>query len=216
MRDPAPAAPAVSLVDEIASLLRERIYAQQYPAGSRLRQEQLSTELGVSRTPVREALRVLEQEGLVRLEPGQGARVVVGDRESLLAAYELRAVVDGLAARLAAGHGPTDARHLLRSIAVQRAALEPWQPDRYTAANVEFHEHVLLLSRNEYVVAQRPLLRMTAQVFAPVRLLERDRAELAVAEHTAIAAAVAAGDPDRAEQLARDHIRSTIDRLRIA
>ncbi|MTD14707.1 FCD domain-containing protein [Nakamurella sp. YIM 132087] len=208
------AAPAkVSLVEEISSLLRERIYDRRYPAGAALRQEQLSAELGISRTPVREALRVLEQEGLVRVEPGQGARVVMGDRDSLLAAYELRAVVDGLAARLAALRGPADARHLERSIATQRAALDPWQPLRYTEANVEFHEHVLMLSGNEYVLAQRPVLRMTAQVFAPVELLERERAVRAVAEHTAIAEAIAGGDPDAAEQLARAHIRTTIDDL---
>jgi DNA-binding FadR family transcriptional regulator len=113
----------IPLVDEIASVIRERIYTHRYPTGSWLRQEHLSAELGVSRTPLREALRVLEQEGLVQVEAGQGARVVTGDLDKLLDAYELRAVVDGLAARLAAERPHREQiRHLRRTIEVQRAA----------------------------------------------------------------------------------------------
>ena len=209
-------ATVVPLVDELASLLRERIYARRYPPGTWLRQEQLAAELGVSRTPLREALRALEQDGLVRLTPGQGARVVTGDLPTLLAAYELRAVVDGLAARLAAER-PAPAsrvRELYAVVARQRAALDPWEPQTYTALNVAFHEDVVHLSGNEFVVAQTPVLRMTAQVFAPVALVERDSAVRAVAEHTAIVGAIEAGDGPAAERLARAHIEATIAELR--
>jgi DNA-binding GntR family transcriptional regulator len=61
----------VGLADELASVVRERIYSRQYPTAARLRWKTLARELGVSRTPLREALRVLEQEGLVRVDPGQ-------------------------------------------------------------------------------------------------------------------------------------------------
>lgn len=209
-------ATAVPLVDELASLLRERIYARRYAPGTWLRQEQLAAELGVSRTPLREALRALEQDGLVRLTPGQGARVVTGDLPTLLAAYEVRAVVDGLAARLAAER-PAPAsrvRELYAVVARQRAALDPWEPHTYTALNVAFHEDVVHLSGNEFVVAQTPVLRMTAQVFAPVALVERDSAVRAVAEHTAIVGAIEAGDGPAAERLARAHIETTISELR--
>ena len=69
----------VRLVDEVAQELRERIYAGTYEAGMQLRQEQLAEELQVSRTPLREALRLLEREGLVAAFPGRGVRVVSGD-----------------------------------------------------------------------------------------------------------------------------------------
>ncbi len=196
-------------------MLRERIYTGRYPAGARLPQQQLSTELGVSRTPLREALRALEQDGLVRLDSGQGARVVTGDVPTLLAAYELRAVVDGLAARLAARR-PAAARaaRLDRLIAEQRAALDPWAPGLYTRANVEFHEQIVHLTGNEFVIAQAPILRMTAQVFAPVALIERAGASRAVGEHEAIHDAIVSGATVDAERLARAHIDSTIEQLR--
>jgi DNA-binding GntR family transcriptional regulator len=205
-------------VDELAAVVRERIYGGRYPAGARLPQETLAAELGVSRTPLREALRVLEHEGLVRVTPGEGARVVNGDVETLLQAYELRAVLDGLAARLAARSRPSPSRcrDLRRIIATQRAALDPWSPRAYTGANVDFHEQLLYLSGNEFVIAQAPVLRMTAQVFAPVALIEPANARRAITEHETIAAAVEAADEDEAERLARAHIQTTIDELRAA
>lgn len=210
----------VPLVDEVAGVLRERIYTQRYPTGAWLRQEHLSAELGVSRTPLREALRVLEREGLVQVMAGQGARVVTGDLDKLLGAYELRAVVDGLAARLAAARlaaerAPRDrVRHLRRAIEVQRAALDPWAPREYTESNVDFHEQIVHLSGNEFVVTQMPILRMTAQVFAPVALVRPQSALRAIREHTAIAEAIVAGDGSAAERLARAHIEATIAELR--
>lgn len=205
----------IPLVDEIASVIRERIYTQRYPTGSWLRQEHLSAELGVSRTPLREALRALEHEGLVQVEAGQGARVVTGDLDTLLDAYELRAVVDGLAARLAAERPHREqVRHLRRSIEVQRAAVDPWVPRTYTQSNVDFHEQIAHLSGNEFVIKQTPILRMTAQVFAPVALIRPESALRAIREHTAITDAVEAGDGPAAERLARAHIEATIAQLK--
>jgi len=217
--DRADAARRLPLVEETASVIRERIYARRYPAGTWLRQQQLSTELGVSRTPLREAFRLLEQEGLVTVTAGQGARVVSGDLDTLLDAYALRAVVDGLAARLLAENAGRDdlARHvrsLRRTIDVQRATLDPWRAREYTASNVDFHEEIVHLSGNEFVVGQLPILRMTAQVFAPVALVEPGSARRAIAEHTAITDAIEAGDSAEAERLARAHIEATTAELR--
>jgi len=203
------------LVDEIASVIRERIYNQRYPPAAHLRQEALAAELGVSRTPLREAFRLLEQEGLVRVDPHQGARVVSGDLDTLLQAYELRAVLDGLAARLAARNHPTprQCRELRAIIAAQEAALDPWDARAYTGANVDFHHYLLHLSGNDFVLAQTPILQMTAQVFAPVALVEQESARRAIADHRAIADAVEAADEPAAEKLARRHIDTTIRQL---
>jgi DNA-binding GntR family transcriptional regulator len=210
-----PASPVIPLVDEIASVIRERIYTHRYPTGSWLRQEHLSAELGVSRTPLREALRILEQEGLVQVKAGQGARVVTGDLDTLLDAYQLRAVVDGLAARLAAERATRSGVRLLRqAIQIQQATIEPWEPRQYTQSNVDFHEQVLNLSGNDFVLGQSSIIRMTAQVFAPVALVSPDTASRAIGEHSAIADAIEAGDGPGAEHLARDHIEATIAQLR--
>lgn len=201
----------VGLVDEVAALLRERIYAGDYSPGAWLRQEQLAAELGVSRTPLREALRVLEQEGLLRGKRGRGARVVTGDLPTLLEAYQLRAVVDGLAARLASEH--ETAGSLRVTLDEQVAALEPWDPRRYTEANVAFHEEIMHIAGNEFVLAQLPLVRMTAQVFTPVALIEPDSARRAIEQHGVLAAAIEQHAPERAEHLARTHIETTIEQL---
>lgn len=205
----------IGLVDEIASLIRERIYHQRYPPAAPLRQESLASELGVSRTPLREALRILEQEGLVRVDRRLGARVVSGDLDTLLQAYELRAVVDGLAARLAARARPgaRRCRELREIVSAQERAITPWDARAYTGSNVDFHEQLLHLSGNEYVLAQAPLLRMTAQVFAPVALIEPDNALRAIGEHLAVVDAVEAGDEAGSERLARAHIEATIRQL---
>jgi DNA-binding GntR family transcriptional regulator len=204
----------IRLVDEVFELLRERILSGQYPPGAPLRQEQLAAELHVSRTPLREALRMLESEGLVSVSPGRGASVVVGDRSRLLAAYELREVIDGLGARLVALRcGADAAKPLAARIAEQRRALEPWQPRAYTAANIAFHQRILELSGNEFLVAQLPIVHMTSQVFMPFEVVEHGRATQAVDEHEAILAAIAAGDGERAERLAREHVHRTIDSL---
>jgi DNA-binding GntR family transcriptional regulator len=203
------------LVDEVVDVIRDRIYEGGYAPGAPIRQEQLAAELNVSRTPLREALRMLEREGLVKVAPGRGLRVVDVDLPELLDAYEAREMVDGLAARLAARRGDPAARARLSAlVAEQAAALTPWAPPVYTAGNVAFHRAIVEASGNEHVVAQLPLVRMTSQIFTPLKLIDRDRAEQAVAEHGAILAAIAAGDEQEAERCARAHIRSTIDSLR--
>lgn len=204
----------VRLVDEVAEELRERIYAGDYPLGTKLLQEQLADDLHISRTPLREALRVLETEGLLHSEPGRGVRVVPADINKVMAAYQVREMMDGLAARLAAQSPDAAARAALRErIVSQRAALEPWLPAEYTRENVSFHLALIELSGNEYLAAEAPIVRMTSQVFTPVALVEPAHAKLAVAQHEQIVTAVTAGDGNGAELLARAHIRSTMERI---
>jgi DNA-binding GntR family transcriptional regulator len=204
----------VRLVDEVAEELRERIYSGSYPLGAKLRQEELAEDLQVSRTPLREALRVLESEGLLHAEPGRGVRVVTADRANFLAAYQVREVVDGLAARLAAlSSDEHKRRQLSEFIARQQAALAPWTPADYTRENVAFHLAIMEIAGNPYLLGEAPIVRMTSQVFTPVALLAPERAELAVRQHADIAAAIADADSAAAERLARKHIRTTIERL---
>ena len=80
-------------------MLRQRIYSGIYPPGELLRQVQLSQDLNVSRTPLREALRILQSEGLVHAEGARGVSVARADRARVLNAYAMREMLDGLAAR---------------------------------------------------------------------------------------------------------------------
>jgi DNA-binding GntR family transcriptional regulator len=203
------------LVDEVVDVIRDRIYDGLYAPGEPLRQEQLAAELEVSRTPLREALRMLEREGLVKVAPGRGLRVVDADLPALLDAYEAREMIDGLAARLVARRADGVVGSRLDAIVDdQRAALEPWQPTAYTAANVEFHRLVIERCGNDHVISQLPLVRMTSQIFTPLKLIDEARAREAILQHRAILEAIAVGDERAAEERAREHIRSTIAGLR--
>src|SRR5262245_55444326 len=93
------------LVDEATQALRDAILSGRLPAGTRLRQTELATRLAISRTPIREALGRLQQEGLVEILPAAGVRVAVLNLAEAAALYDVREVLDGLAARLAARHG---------------------------------------------------------------------------------------------------------------
>ena len=105
-----------SVVDQAYLAIRERITAGALQRGARIHQEDLAEELGVSRTPVREALRRLAAEGLVEMRTNRGARVADVGGEDMRAAYEARLVIEPGAARLAARRAPTaaDGRPLAR------------------------------------------------------------------------------------------------------
>ena len=87
-----------ALVDRLAAAIHARVLAGDIPTGSRLRQESLATEFGVSRTPVREALRKLQADGVIELEPNRGAVVRGPSGREVREAYEVRAELEGLAA----------------------------------------------------------------------------------------------------------------------
>lgn len=205
----------VRLVDEVFRVLRERIYSGRYTPGESLPQVRIASELSISRTPLREAFRMLEREGLVTVGANGTVRVFSADFRSLLDAYELREVIDGLAARLAAERGQAQAAERLEPLLTeQRAALAPWMPDKYTEANVRFHAAIFDLADNSFVNGQLPVVRMTAQVFTPKALLSQARVYSAISEHVAVVEAITQGDAVRAEMLARGHIRHSITALK--
>ena len=90
-----------ALVDRLAATIQARVLSGEFASGSRLRQESLASEFGVSRTPVREALRKLQASGIVQVEPNRGATVRVPSAREVREAYEVRAELEGLAAALA-------------------------------------------------------------------------------------------------------------------
>ena len=195
----------VRLVDEVAQVLRQRIYSGHYPPGEMLRQVQLAADLKVSRTPLREALKMLQSEGLVEADSVRGVCVAKADHRRLLDAYAMREMLDALAARQAAERG-----------SATPTALTPWSPANYAQSNVEFHAAIMKLADNEFLDAQMALVRKTSQVFAPAVLISSERARPAIEEHRRIAAAIAAGDADAAEQAARSHIHATLGCLKSA
>lgn len=203
------------LLDEVAQALRERIYDGTYIPGATLRQERIAAEFGISRTPLREALRVLERDGLIVNKPGSGVRVATVDLPKLLDAYAVREAMDGVAARSAAERAtPAEIRNMAKLIERQKKVVKDWNPSTYTQSNVEFHLAIIEASGNASLAPLVPLLHMTSQVFAPMLALSSERASSAVADHGEILAAIRERDPDKAERTARAHISATTDRLK--
>lgn len=196
------------LVDDIQEYIRDQIYTGRYPPGTRLRQEQLAEELDVSRTPLREALRVLQNEGLLALTRGNRVEVVSVEEKRFLDALVLRELVDGAAARIVAERrpGPRLRSDISRSLASQRAALDPWDRITFSRTDADLHAAILRGSDNEYLEGQIVLVRLIVQVFQMDNHFGPERALPKVAQHEQIVEAIFDGDPGEAERRARDHI----------
>lgn len=195
------------MVDQVHAVLREQILTGALPRGSRLPQETIAAELGVSRTPLREALRRLAGEGLVTLQPNHGATVSGVDFNDMNAAWVARFAIEPFAARLAAER--RDAEELERmatAIAEQRAALHPADA---LDSNREFHLALVAASGNDHLTHFAELLWVTRISFAiyAAQASEADGIEAWAGEHEHILEAITVGDADLAEQLTRTHLQ---------
>jgi len=203
------------LVDEILEYIREQIYSGEFPPGMQLRQERLSEELDISRTPLREALRVLQSEGLLLMKRGNRVEVISADVDRFVDALVLREVVDGAAARLTAEHHSARlATSLQRAIKAQRDALEPWDRPAFSSADADFHKAIFEATQNPYVMGQVSLVRLSVQVFQRGTSFGQERARGTIEDHEKIAEKILAGEPLEAEEVSRAHIRRVIDDLR--
>jgi DNA-binding GntR family transcriptional regulator len=202
----------VSVPERVYDILRDRILAGELEGGTRLHQENLSAQLGVSRTPVREAITRLAAEGLVELLPNRGARVAAVTLADIRAAYEARLGIEPFAARLAAERRSAAALKAMRgAIAEQRRSRSP--RTTYKAIR-KFHLAVVGAAGNQHLVrfaeslwSGRIGLHVYLRQLSP-ELLARD-----VEEHEAILATLERGGGAEAEQLVRAHIAESLDRL---
>jgi DNA-binding GntR family transcriptional regulator len=202
-----------SVVDLAYAAIRERIVSGALPRGGRVHQEDLAAELGVSRTPVREALRRLAAEGLVDLRTNRGARVAELDRSAMRAAYDARLVIEPGAARLAAGRRPAQPLAQMRD-ALARQRRSGGGVHASFAANRDFHLALVGASGNRFL-EQLARLLWVARVGEAIHEARGDAPERTrqdADEHEAILAAVQRGDARAAETLARRHIAAAVRR----
>ena len=207
-----------SVVDRVYEVLRARILAGELEPGQRLRQEAIAEELGVSRTPLREALRRLASEGLVDIRAHHGAAVAPFREGDMAAGFTARLVLEPPAARLAAAAATADDLAAMRT-AIDQHRRRDVPLERTFAANRAFHLAVVAASGN-------PFLRRAAELVwaTPLGLAIYTRTAPSTArvladasEHEAIADAIAAHDGGRAEALMHEHIdaarRTFLERL---
>jgi DNA-binding GntR family transcriptional regulator len=186
-------------------LLLTQIEEGGLPPGTRLREAELAERLRISRTPVREALKRLEMQGLVVHEPHRGAVVAVLDYGQVAELYLMREVLEGTAARLAAQHA-TDVEIGVLADMVERDRAIAAQPRELARTNRLFHQQVRDAARNRFLNQTLENLRLSLVLLANTTLEAPGRGPTSVEEHAAIVARIAARDPDGAEAAARQHI----------
>lgn len=174
-------------------------------AGQRLREAELAVRLGMSRTPVREALRRLGSDGLAKLAPGRGLIVTEYDKQQVRELYALRAVLEGAAAGLAARHASRDEVKLMREMLEQSLdALDA--PEDMMRINAAFHRAIHEAAHNRYLEQALGQMSDSLALLPGTTFAVRDRGREAYAEHLAILEALKRGDAEESEALARRHI----------
>ena len=176
-----------------------------HPLEIRLDERRLSQDLGMSRTPIREALSVLEQDGFVRQVPRRGIVVVRKSKREVVEMITVWAALESMAARLAAPRvTPAELTEL-------HALVDVFQEDpseqisEYSQANMEFHKAIIRMGRVELMTGLTDTLFIHMRAVRAVTMTQDNRAQRSIADHLAIIAALERRDADLAERLVREH-----------
>ena len=194
------------MVEQTCDILRERIRTGEIPPGTRLRQEVLAEELGISRTPLREAMRLLAADGLVELEPNRGAIVTALRHDDQVAFWEARLALEPAAARLAAERPSATGIEAMRTaIAEQRSARADGEG---FAANRAFHLALVAAAGNPHLdrFAETLWVRAVGQSIYTAQSSDAAVVAAYADQHAAMLAAIERGDAELAERLTREHI----------
>ena len=197
------------------TLILEAIEGGTYKPGDRLVESELAERLGVSRTPVREALQRLETQAMLTRD-GRSLIVATLDHNQLAELYAVRSELEGLAARLAARHATPEEVRVLQSMVAEDRALLGGDPRALSRANKRFHKQIHLASHNRFLVQQLDLVHRSMALMANTSFAAEGRDEVALAEHDQIVSAIANGDGEAADQALRTHISRAFEtRLRV-
>jgi len=190
----------------VLDALREAIISGVLEPGERLMEIQLAEEMGVSRTPVREAIRKLELEGFVIMIPRKGAYVAGVSHKDVKDVFEIRAALEGLAAGLAAQKvTQEEIEQIELALHYER---EPASLEEMVQSDTDFHALLYKASRNERLIQILGNLREQIQRFRTTSLAVPGRVKNAIQEHKALADAIARNDVEDAQRLAAAHIEN--------
>jgi len=169
-----------------------------------MRETEVATELGVSRTPVREAFRQLQADGLLTMEPWRGVVVAEMDEQQIVELYAMRRVLEGAAAGLAARHAADSQIAALDEIL--DASASETDPDALAALNRQFHQGIYTAAHNRYLLKALHALSDSMALLPSTTYALSERPATALAEHRDVLDAIWRRDDAAAEQTARDHI----------
>lgn len=189
--------------------LMEAIAAGEYRPGDRLREVEIADRLGLSRTPVREAIRRLEADGIVAHAPRVGAVIRSLDHAEVVELYEMRLVLERTAAEMAAKHAVAAETDEMEALNARIAAAED-APDRAAAINQQFHRCLALAARNRFLLDAARGLNNALLLLGPTTLADAERIGVVVDQHAAIIEAIRAGDAEGAGAAAEAHLQTSL------
>jgi len=199
----APVSTGLSLADQAYDRFREGLRSGALAPGQRVLEAELAERLGMSRTPVREAIRRLQAEGLIAHGPAGGLCVVAYDHTQVDELYVMREALEGTAARLAAQHAGRPDIMLLQRMVAAEADLPA---EELAEHNRRFHRALYQAAHNRYLLRALSAISDALLLLGPTTLELPGRAAAAREEHARIVAAIAARDAPGAEAAARAHI----------
>lgn len=223
-KNPAAARIAIAPLDDV-STFKDRAYAAlkdvivsldvyDGPNEVRLDERRLAQDLGVSRTPVREAMAQLEREGFVRSVPRRGIYVVRKTKQEVVEMITAWAALESMAARLITQNASDEEIGSLRKMFTSFVGDEVLAHlDEYSEANIEFHQTIIGLSGNSVLASLAENLFTHMRMIRRKTIVERDRAERSIQDHLTIIEALERRDTDRAETLVRQHALGLADHV---
>lgn len=199
-----------AIAEWVAEILRDRIVKGVYPPGARLVERKISAELNLSRTPVREALKLLHLDGLIGISRNRGAQVLPYGRDEALALFEIIAALESIAAeRLAQSITPEQLEHLETMHRRMMRAHGIGDHNAYFDMNSEIHDYIVENCRNEVLADTHKRLMARARRGRYLAIMKPDRLEQAASEHEELMGALRARDSAAAAVIWRTHLLNT-------
>ena len=199
-----------ALYQDVAELLRQRIFQRELTPGSWIDEMKLAEEYGISRTPLREALKVLAAEGLVTMKVRRGAYVTEVSEKDLADVYHLLALLESDAAGVVARRA-TEAQLAALQAVHQTLEAAVGDRDRFFAINEQFHLLLMQIADNRWRDQMVEDLRKVMKLNRHNSLLRAGRLEQSLAEHRGLMAAIARRDPDAAVALMHAHFQAGLE-----
>jgi|SRR6185312_6787600 DNA-binding GntR family transcriptional regulator len=192
---------------EAYTFLRERIRSGHFKSGERIKAEDIAAQLGISRMPVREAIRQLDSEGLLTIRANRGAVVTVLKPDEILELFEMRSVLEGVAIKRAIKRFDDDAFTTLEMHLVRLGRAQA-DPDLWIDRHNEFHDFICAQSGANRLFTEVRQLRTAVEPYLRMVLGIMQSGD-AVADHQKLIDVIRKGDPDIAEAVIREHVLST-------
>jgi len=197
---------------ELVKIIQEAILSKHYIPGQRIREEEISGQIGVSRTPIREAFVVLEQEGLIEIKPHRGAFVASFTREEIIDLLRVEAVMEGLAASLASQNATEEQLDELKDLlnSLKSTQLKNYDPEEFYTYDRKFHHSLVVCSSSPTII--RVIEKQLSQIYLCryYTITTPNRFSHSIKEHQEILDCLKNHDPVAAEKAARNHLESVI------